>query len=571
MRHKSPLYLLCIITIAIFVVESFIMLILPYLPSFSAPITVLIDSFFLIVLCFPLLYLFLVRPLQLHFNAHMQADDALRESEEKFRKISASATDAILMIDNNECVSFWNEAATKMFGFTSEMVIGKYLHNLIMPKSYKEAHIKGFQRFKETGEGSVIGKSLELEAIKKDGSNFPIELSISAIKLREQWNAIGIVRDISERKASEKKIENQLRRFTALRSIDRSINASLDLRVTLDVILDQVISLLLVDAADILLYKPHLQTLEYGAGTGFRTQALQYTQLKIGEGHAGLAALEQRIVHISDLREKDTGFKRSKQLDEEDFVSYYGVPLMAKGTVKGVLEVFNRSNITPDQDWLDFQNALAGQAAIAIDNATLYDNLQRSNIDLVMAYDATIEGWSRALDLRDKETEGHSRRVTELTLKIARALGIGEAEQADLRRGALLHDIGKMGIPDKILQKPGPLEGDEWEIMSRHPTLAYEMISPISYLRPALDIPYCHHEKWDGTGYPRRLRGEQIPLGARIFAVVDIFDALRSDRPYRPAWTKEKVLEHIRSLAGSHLDPEVVEKFLKIETDLSHL
>jgi putative nucleotidyltransferase with HDIG domain len=182
-----------------------------------------------------------------------------------------------------------------------------------------------------------------------------------------------------------------------------------------------------------------------------------------------------------------------------------------------------------------------------------------SKNELSIAYDETIEGWSRALDLRDKETEGHTQRVTETTIKLARLFGLNEEEIIQVRRGALLHDIGKMGVPDGILLKPGPLTDDEWVIMRQHPQFAFDMLSPIYYLKSALDIPYCHREKWDGSGYPRGLEGEEIPLEARIFAVVDVWDALTSDRPYRPAWPEKKVLEHIQSQTGTHFDPQVVE------------
>ena len=192
------------------------------------------------------------------------------------------------------------------------------------------------------------------------------------------------------------------------------------------------------------------------------------------------------------------------------------------------------------------------------------NNTEEEHKKLQLAYDATIEGWSHAMDLRDKETEGHTQRVTELTLKMALALHVGEENLAHIRRGALLHDIGKLGVPDAILLKEGKLTDEEWVIMRKHPTYACEMLSQIEYLRPALDIPYCHHEKWDGTGYPRGLKGEEIPLAARMFAVVDVWDAVTSDRPYRPAWTKEQALTYIIEHSGTHFDPEIVQVFLKV-------
>jgi HD-GYP domain-containing protein (c-di-GMP phosphodiesterase class II) len=238
--------------------------------------------------------------------------------------------------------------------------------------------------------------------------------------------------------------------------------------------------------------------------------------------------------------------------------------LISKGEIKGMLEIFHRNHREEDVAWLDFLSALAGQCAIAIDNARLYEDLRRSNIELIVAYDSTIEGWSRAMDLRDKETEGHTRRVTEMTLELAQLAGMSHADLVHVKRGALLHDMGKLGVPDNILLKPGKLTDDEWEIMRQHPQFACDMLSPIAYLKPALDIPYCHHEKWDGTGYPRGLKGEEIPLAARLFALADVYDALTSDRPYRAAWSKEKALEYIQEQAGTHFDPHLVPLFLSM-------
>jgi PAS domain S-box-containing protein len=218
-----------------------------------------------------------------------------------------------------------------------------------------------------------------------------------------------------------------------------------------------------------------------------------------------------------------------------------------------------REPFTPNK--MRLARSIGDMAAIAIDNTRLVSDLHRSNSELMFAYDATIAGWSAALDLRDKETEGHTQRVTEMTVRLAERMGFSQQDLVHVRRGALLHDIGKMGVPDSILLKPDKLTDEEWVVMRMHPVYAYEFLKPIPYLGPALDIPYCHHEKWDGTGYPRGLKGEDIPLSARIFASVDIYDALKSDRPYRAAWTKEKTLEHIQSLRGSHLDPQVVDTF----------
>jgi PAS domain S-box-containing protein len=184
--------------------------------------------------------------------------------------------------------------------------------------------------------------------------------------------------------------------------------------------------------------------------------------------------------------------------------------------------------------------------------------------DLEQAYDATLEGWVKALDIRDHETQGHTQRVTQMAMQLAQTLGMDAEEQLHIRRGALLHDIGKIGIPDHVLLKPSPLDAEEWETMKKHPVYAYQWLFPIEYLRPALAIPYCHHERWDGAGYPCGLVGEEIPLAARLFAMVDVWDALSSDRPYRQAWTPERVLDHLRSLGGTHFDPQVLKIFVSL-------
>ena len=375
--------------------------------------------------------------------------------------------------------------------------------------------------------------------------------------------------DITGRKQAEEQVQRQLQRLNALRAIDTSITGSMDLQSTLNVLLEQVTTQLGVDAASVLLLDPNILLLQYAASRGFLTQALQHTQLRLGQGYAGKAAYERRLVQIPDLRANPGQLELSPQLDQEGFITYFATPLIAKGQVKGVLEIFHRSFLNPTLEWLEFLEMLGRQAAIAIDNSSLFADLQRSNIELTMAYDATIEGWSRALDMRDQETEGHTLRVTEMCLRLATEMGINRNTLVFMRWGALLHDIGKMAISDTILLKGSPLTKEERQIMRRHPVYAYEMLLPISYLRPALDIPHYHHERWNGTGYPSHLKGEQIPLPARMFCIVDVWDALRSNRPYRKAWNTERVLRYIQANSGRHFDPVVVEAFLKIiENDL---
>ena len=303
--------------------------------------------------------------------------------------------------------------------------------------------------------------------------------------------------------------EQQLHRLIALHQIDLAISTSLDLNITLNVILGNVKEELEIDAASILLLNPVTHTLDYAAGIGFRTHNIEGLRVKLGNGCAGRAAQEQRTVSSLELGQAHETLSRFSFLSGEDFISHYATPLVIKGQVKGVLEIFHRAAIEPEHTWLGYFETLATQAAIAIENTSLFENLQRSNMELTLAYDATIEGWSRALDLRDRETEGHTQRVTEMALALAEKVGMSDAEKLDLRRGALLHDIGKMGIPDAILLKPGPLSDTEWKIMRQHTLYAYQMLSPIKYLKHALEVPYCHHEKWDGSGYPRELKGKK--------------------------------------------------------------
>jgi PAS domain S-box-containing protein/putative nucleotidyltransferase with HDIG domain len=465
---------------------------------------------------------------------------------EQLQAIFQAFPDLLFCMDSDGTILEYRAGNPLLLYLSPEEFLGKRMQE-VLPADVAQKYTDGIERLNHSNEVVSFEYWLHLTGVKHCFDARLVRLPGSHI--------VAVIRDITDQKRTEERLQHQLQRLAALRSIDAAISSSYDLNLTLFIILSQVTAQLKVDAADVLLTNATSQTLDYAGGRGFWTELLQHTHLKIGQGFAGRAALERRTIQIPDLSQVDAEFLHSPAFSHEGFKCYFGVPLIAKGQVRGVLEIFNRSTLRPDAEWLNFLETLAGQAAIAIDNSTILFELHQSNTELALAYDATIEGWSRALELRDRETEGHAQRVTKLTVQLARLMGMDEKQIVHVRRGALLHDIGKMGLPDNILFKPGPLATDELEIMQQHPVYAMKMLSTISYLRPALDIPVYHHEKWNGTGYPYALQEEQIPQAARIFAIADVYDALTSDRPYRSAWTHEEAISYIRSQAGRHFDP----------------
>lgn len=482
------------------------------------------------------------------------AEQALMASEAKLRTHFERMPIGCIVLDSKMRVTSWNPAAEMIFGYKAEEIVGKTVYKKITPVDDWASVCRSLMV------GEVITKGENVN-ITKDGrrincawTNSPLydaDGSVSGI--------LSMCQDITERKKSEEQLKHHMDNLAALSTIDEAINSSLDLRITLKVLLQETLKQLKVDASSVLLLDPYSQTLEYKAGMGFSSNWINFAKVRLGESYAGKVAKERKILIVRDIGKVEQEISPNKLFSSEKFQAYFGVPLIAKGQVKGVLEIFNRHTLDPDEEWLGFVEAFANQAAIAIDNAEMYDSLQTSHSELLLAYDTTIEGWSRALDYRDKETDGHSRRVTDMTVRIARAMGIGKDKLIHIRRGALLHDIGKLGVPDNILLKPGKLSKEEFCIMKKHTEIAFRLLSPIEFLRPAMDIPYYHHERWDGSGYPMGLKCEEIPLAARIFAFVDVWDALLSDRPYRPAWPVEKVKEYIRSQAGTHFDPGMVD------------
>lgn len=374
----------------------------------------------------------------------------------------------------------------------------------------------------------------------------------------------GVLLDITDLKQTEFKIQKQLNHLKALRKIDMMITSSFDLHLTLDVLLQEVLYQLDVDAGCIWLVEPERDRLKYATGRGLHLNGTKSAPIRVGEGFTGQIAMTRKNMILKDSLLGEVLSRHPARLAQEGFISYIGIPLIAKGAVQGVLELFHRRRLGYDREWMEVLESFAGQAAIAIDNATLFTALQRSKTELGLAYDMELDRWVKVLESTGREPKGHIARVSDLTLKLARLLGVPDDHLSDIFRGAVLHDIGTLNIPEAILLKQDPLNPDEWIIVKQHPTYGYDWLTPAPFLRASLDITLYHHEKWDGSGYPQQLAGEKIPLAARIFSVVDVWDILTSERPFRPPWPGWKANEYLQNNAGAHFDTNVVKAFFRM-------
>ncbi len=351
--------------------------------------------------------------------------------------------------------------------------------------------------------------------------------------------------------------------LSTLLKVSSSLASTMDLTQVLQIAIESVVDLLGLGTGAI--YTLENETLCLGATVPplppqFPDE-LRCTHLD-DHPHIREAVLTKAPVYLPDARVASLSTAEKIIVDLRELVSILYFPLLLKESAIGVFIIGTISQ--PRQfsnNEIDLSYILSFQVSLAIANAQLYKRAQDAIVSLTQAYDATLEGWSRVLDMRDHVTDEHTQRVADLTVALAIRMGIPESELGHIRRGALLHDIGKIAIPDAILQKPNELSEAEFGIMRSHPEKAYQILSQIDYLASAMDIPYRHHEKWDGTGYPHKLKGEEIPLAARLFAVVDVFDALTSDRPYRKAWSKEKALRYIQEQSGKHFFPDAVKAF----------
>jgi PAS domain S-box-containing protein len=491
-----------------------------------------------------------------------QAEEALRKSEERFSKAFrlSPVIITITKLDDGQLIDV-NETFEEFVGYKREEVIGKTTLELGLwgNPSDREQLLRIL-----TANGEVRNKEIQFRT--RDGRSITGLVSLELIELSGIQCNIAVIENITERKQADETILNQLA-FDELmtRLLTRFATCSYaDVDASIRIGLQEIGEFLGSDYADLFMLSedgtawdsshfwsaPHLNL------TREPTQHIRAGRLQWSEDRL----LRGDVVKVNTLDDYPPEANLDRQFGEaEGGKSLLSVPIRGQDLqICGCIDIVSYTHTIT---WSDGDVARLKMVGDAIANLLGRKDAEE---DLAEAYDTTLEGWAQALDLRDKETEGHSRRVTETTISVARAMGCTEEELVHVRRGSLLHDIGKMGIPDEILRKRGPLTDGERTVVVRHPITAYNLLKPIAYLEKALDIPYCHHEKWDGSGYPRGLKGEEIPLAARIFAVVDVWDALSSDRPYREAWSHDKVTRYMIAESGKHFDPDVLNIFLQM-------
>ena len=500
-----------------------------------------------------------------------QAHRARQESDRFARTIVDSVAEGILVYDRRLQIIFWNAFMEALTGRLAAEVVGRPA-NIVFPMLDEIVGPEGLER-------ALAGEPIRTDAFsyrdhKSRGTGwYSLQLTPHRSVEEEIIGVVATIHEMTDRKLADEEREQLLNaersqrlRAEALGRVSRALNAVLDLPALLELICKESADLFSVDAALVWLVdraREDGEILEKIAGYGWEHERFTGMQINLGDmNNLATRVIRERVpVCLNDVSETTrTGLSGVFKVR-----SIMAVPLFQGHDVIGVLQIIDNHKINSFGDpEIEIAMELGNHAANAVHNAQLYDRLQEAHSELEAAYVSTLEGWAKALELHDANTEGHSSRVTLMTLRLAKAVGVPEADLEHIRRGALLHDIGKMGVPDSILAKTGPLNDEEWSLMRKHPVYAFTMLSPIGHLRPAIDIPYCHHERWDGSGYPRGLSGEEIPLAARIFTIVDVYDALTSDRPYREAWPKQKAVRYIREEAGRIFDPQMVDHFLDI-------
>jgi PAS domain S-box-containing protein/putative nucleotidyltransferase with HDIG domain len=475
-----------------------------------------------------------------------KAEQAIIESEEKFRSL-AQTTAAGIFIHMGGPFAYVNPMWVGITGYTEPELLKMHFMDIIAPDSHDMVE----EIFNHRIQNDPFVRRYESEILTKTGQVKWVDITTSGIVYQGVDAIIGTAVDITDRKQKERELE-------MVAKISESLRVAMTRDEVRPTVLREITGFLDINGAV-------LSTIETGKDLKILDRATgcfapaDMTQLKVSDGLTGHIIATGKS-YVNNDATHDPYFTFPELLS--NLSSIAGVPLITKGETIGAL-LIGSTHIFTDNE-LRLLKTIGDMTASAIHRADLYEQTSAQAHELKTAYNATLEGWAHALELRDKETQGHSLRIANMTIKLAKRMGYNDQDLENVRRGALLHDIGKMGVPDTVLLKPGNLTEEEWILMRKHPDYAREMLIDLPYFKDALDIPYCHHEWWDGTGYPRGLKGTDIPLIARIFAIVDAWDALISDRPYRKAWLKRDALSHIIDQSGNHFDPDVVNAFVQM-------
>ncbi|MDD5332852.1 MAG: PAS domain S-box protein [Rhodoferax sp.] len=511
--------------------------------------------------------------------ARKSAEMALRESEETLRMVAASAQDAILMLDNDGKAVLWNAAAERMFGYSRQEALGRDLHALLSPARFLEAQRTAFSRFKSTGEGAAVGKALELAALRKDGTEFPVELSLSAVKLKERWHAVGIVRDITERKRGELALARANR---ALRTLS-ACNVELVRAANEPELLNAVCRLLVdiggyrmtwvgfpeQDAARTVRAVAH-----YGHEEGYlATAEISWADTEHGRGPTGTAIRTGSVQVNQDFLANPMMTPWREEASKRGYRSSIALPLKSAADILGVLTIYAAEPDAFNEAEMSLLQELAEDLAFGIQ--TLRTRLERDRIAheslqhaevLRQSLEESIKAIANTVEMRDPYTAGHQRRVGQLAVAIARELGLPEETNHGIELAASIHDLGKISIPAEILSKPSKLTAIEFMLLKNHAQAGFDILKGIQFPWPIATMVLQHHERLDGSGYPQGLRGEQTLLESRILAVADVVEAMASHRPYRAALGSGSALKEIERGRGTVYDAAVVDACQRLFT-----
>ena len=498
----------------------------------------------------------LVKSIEKMKDAIQTRENRIKEREKEYRQLVETMSEGLVVANPEGLITFVNPRLCQMVGFGHDEIVGSEIIHFFSDK--RKENVLRLWNNPEIYKGKVY----ESELLTKTGKIVHVAISTEP-QDDESGNHTGllaVITDISDRKAFEMNLKRKLLEISGLREIDNAILNQANYHGVVDTVLKQLKEHLHADGAAIYVLSPKSKSIDY-ASAFFLEKKYEFEDLESDYDQMMQAAETKEGRQINKIH---NNFLVCDHLHDKNFNVLYTMPIIINNMVHGLAEIAYLDNVELDAEWHNYFNALLTQTAVGISKIQLLEDLTESNTALKEAYDGIIKGWAKALELRDEETKGHSDRVYELSIKMALKNGFSGRKLEAFQRGALLHDIGKMGIPDNILLKPGKLSPEEWAIMKLHPELAYVLLSEIPFLKEAVEIPYYHHERWNGSGYPSGLKEKDIPLSARIFAVIDVWDALTSDRPYRKAWSIEKTKEYMINNKEILFDPELVDQFLDL-------